>query len=565
MSVVGARNAASDRTGQLASELVRRSWTTASGAVVAELVEGLTAAVAFTRLAEVPGVLFLDSGLGGFGGPRDRGDEREAGGMPRPADAHGLARYSFLAADPLESIRCDGPGSPRQSREAMTELAAASARVAAPTIPGLPPFQGGYAGLISYDHGLGLLGLPQPAADPATPSLVMNLYDVVLAFDHLAGVAWLISQGFAHGGGVDGGPLRRRVRAMARADAMLERLARPAESMQTGSVSAVRRGRLPVSQGAPLPGHPGIVSTHSASTYEAMVLEAVELIRRGDIFQVNLAQRFAVASCPSAVELHLAAGRLNTAPFAACLDLNGVGLSAGDWIVSSSPERLVQLTAGSRQMARMHPIKGTRRVIHSPEADLFAGAELGGSDKDRAENVMIVDLVRNDLSRVCEPASVRVEALCRLERFAYVQHLVSIVAGRLRQGMDAVDCLTAVSPGGSVTGAPKQRACEIISALEGTARGPYCGSIGYLSCDGAADFNILIRSFVAADGCLTFSAGGGITVASDPADEYAESLHKAEGMLRVLEVVGGRAGAATAPGISRDARAPQAADRAGAV
>jgi para-aminobenzoate synthetase component 1 len=153
--------------------------------------------------------------------------------------------------------------------------------------------------------------------------------------------------------------------------------------------------------------------------------------------------------------------------------------------------------------------------------------------------VMIVDLVRNDLSRVCEPASVRVEALCRLERYAYVQHLVSVVAGQLLPSAGAVDCLAAVSPGGSVTGAPKRRACEIISELEGLARGPYCGSIGYLSCDGSADFNILIRTFVAAEGCLTFSAGGGITAASNPAEEYAETLHKAEGMLRVLQAVKG--------------------------
>jgi para-aminobenzoate synthetase component 1 len=177
-------------------------------------------------------------------------------------------------------------------------------------------------------------------------------------------------------------------------------------------------------------------------------------------------------------------------------------------------------------------------MIASPEADLYAGADLEASAKDRAENVMIVDLVRNDLARVCVPASVRVEALCRLERYRYVQHLVSIVAGRLRPGLGPLDAFEAAIPGGSVTGAPKHRACEIISALEGVARGAYCGSLGYLGLDGAADFNLLIRTLVVGPGTISFAAGGGITAASDPAAEHAESLHKAEGMLRVLDALG---------------------------
>jgi len=209
--------------------------------------------------------------------------------------------------------------------------------------------------------------------------------------------------------------------------------------------------------------------------------------------------------------------------------------------VSMSPERFLQ---AAQATVRMHPIKGTRRVTANPEADLYAGADLEASDKDRAENVMIVDLVRNDLAKVCRPETVRVEALCRLERYRYVQHLVSVVAGHLRPGCSVVDAILATIPGGSVTGAPKHRACEIISELEGVARGPYCGSLGYLGLDGAADFNLLIRTFVLADGVVNFSAGGGITTASVPAAEYAESLHKAEGMLRVLDTlgIGGNAG-----------------------
>ena len=496
-------------------------WTTASGGLVATLRPGVSAVECFGRLAKAPGLLFLDS---------------SPASQPLAAAANSLSRFSFLAADPLETIRCEQPASPEDARGPLDDVASRLAAIATPTIPGLPPFQGGYAGLLSYDHGLAVMGLVPPAASPATPSLVLSLYDVVLAFDHARESGWLISQGFSAAGQADGGPLGRQARAIARAESLLSRLDGPPGRLveQPASRPLARPAVVPAAQRVPLPGHAGIHATHTASDYGQMVADAVELIRRGDIFQVNLAQRFAAAACPEPHDLHLAARRINAAPFAAVLDLSGRGLAAGEWIVSSSPERLLQLTHGPRSVARMHPIKGTRRVIRSPEADLYAGADLDASEKDRAENVMIVDLVRNDLSRVCDAASVQVEALCRLERYAYVQHLVSVVAGRLRPGVSAVDCLAAVSPGGSVTGAPKRRACEIISELEGLARGPYCGSIGYLSCDAAADFSILIRTFVAADGSLTFSAGGGITVASDPADEYAETLHKAEGMLRVL-------------------------------
>jgi para-aminobenzoate synthetase component 1 len=255
----------------------------------------------------------------------------------------------------------------------------------------------------------------------------------------------------------------------------------------------------------------------------------IELVRAGDIFQVNLAQRLAVAATIDPVELHRRSRTLNPAPFAGFFD---AGTAT---IVSMSPERLLQVERGT---VRMHPIKGTRRMLASPEADLYAGEDLGQSEKDRAENVMIVDLVRNDLSRVCKPESVRVEALCRLERYRYVQHLVSIVAGRLRPGLNSLDAFDAAIPGGSVTGAPKHRACEIISQLEGFTRGAYCGSLGFIGFDGAADFNLLIRTFVVEPHSISFAVGGGITARSDPAAEYAETLHKAEGMLRVLASFG---------------------------
>ena len=366
----------------------------------------------------------------------------------------------------------------------------------------------------------GRLGLPTPAVrDPHVPLLALHVYDDVFANDHDLGRGWFISQGVPARDPVD-----RRARAAARLDALLA-----AAAAVPPAPPAARSDVAVPSDGHPLPGHPGVVSTHSRDAYLAMVRAGVEFVRAGDVFQVNLAQRFTLAAAVDPVAVYAAARRANPAPFAGYLDAGACT------IASTSPERFLQVGRG---VVRMHPIKGTRRVLSSPEADLFAGADLEASDKDRAENVMIVDLVRNDLARVCTPESVRVEALCRLERYRYVQHLVSIVAGRLRPGLGPLDAFEAAIPGGSVTGAPKHRACEIISSLEGVARGVYCGSLGYLGFDGTADFNLLIRTLVVAPGSISFAAGGGITAASDPAAEHAESLHKAEGMLRVLEVLG---------------------------
>jgi para-aminobenzoate synthetase component 1 len=182
------------------------------------------------------------------------------------------------------------------------------------------------------------------------------------------------------------------------------------------------------------------------------------------------------------------------------------------------------------------PIKGTRPRTAWPESSLFHGDDLLASEKDRAENIMIVDLLRNDLSRVCEPDSVQVPELCRLEVYEFVQHLVSVVRGRLSPGNSAWDLFRAAWPGGSITGAPKLRAMQIITELERIARGPYCGSLVYHGFDGTVDSNLLIRTMLVADGECTFSVGGGITLASEPAREYAETWHKAAGLLQALGI-----------------------------
>jgi para-aminobenzoate synthetase component 1 len=491
-----------------------RQWFTASGGLVAEAAAGVEPADVFRHVAGFPHPLFLDSAL------------VDATADQQPADAATVAprlgRYSFVAADPIHSVQVPanaGPAAAHDLSAALARVRQLLAELACPTIPGLPPFQGGVAGLLAYDCGLARLGIEPPAqASSPVPLLSLHVYDVVFAYDHDLRRGWFISQGVPAPG-----PLERQRRAA-------ERLAIFMAGCPRSAADTARAEQPPATATLAwarhqLAGHAGVFASQSPTSYREMVARGIDYVRAGDIFQVNLAQQFAVAGAVDPVELYMKAREINAAPFAGFFD-------AGDvQIASMSPERFLQVARG---VVRMHPIKGTRRMIASPEADLFAGDDLEASPKDRAENVMIVDLVRNDLARVCRPESVRVEALCRLERYRYVQHLVSIVAGRLRPTLSAVDALEAAIPGGSVTGAPKHRACEIISELEGVARGAYCGSLGYIGLDGTADFNLLIRTIVAAHSGLTFAAGGGITAASDPAAEHAESLHKAEGMLRVL-------------------------------
>ena len=501
---------------------IDRHWLTASGALVAEAAAGLEPPTVFAALARLRRPLFLDSAQ------TDR--QTDHAGDHVAAQTIRLGRHSFVAADPVHEVVLPADAAAADAAAIAPLLRALGRDLACPTIPGLPPFQGGVAGLVSYDYGLATLGLTPPGQRVAdVPLVALGVYDVVFAFDHDAGRGWFISQGVPAAG-----PMARARRATERLAALLAAAGAapqrvPAPDARSSAGGAPHPDDLPAWLPHQFANHPAVRGTHDPAAYRRMIEAGIDFVRAGDVFQVNLAQQFAVAADVDPVALYESARRLNAAPFAGYLDAGSVQ------IASMSPERFLQVTRG---LVRMHPIKGTRRIIDSPEADLYAGADLGQSAKDRAENVMIVDLVRNDLARVCAPETVRVEALCRLERYRYVQHLVSIVAGRLRRPATAWDAFAAAVPGGSVTGAPKHRACEIISALEGAARGAYCGSLGYVGFDGTADFNLLIRTFVVAPGRICFAAGGGITAASDPAAEHAESLHKAEGMLRVLAALG---------------------------
>ena len=405
--------------------------------------------------------------------------------------------------------------------------------------PDLPPFQGGGVGLWPYERGGAFERLPGakrlkiPGCGgpewmtsggwcvPRRPWWWEGIADWVLSWDHAVGRAWVVCHGGRHN-------LGDRHEAGKRYDWVRRRLefGPPPPSDPTGPAFVPD---LPE-----VPGFPGAFSPFTRAAYEAAVARAVEYVRAGDVFQVNLAQPLLVPR-PAGEDWRPLYDRLraeNPAPFAGAF---AQGPHAT--VLSASPERFLSVTpdAAGRGHVEARPIKGTRPRSSDPDEDAAAAAALLASEKDRAENVMIVDLLRNDLSKVCEPGSVRVPALCELESYASVHHLVSEVRGVLREGTDAWDLLAAAFPGGSITGAPKVRAMEIIHELEPFARGPYCGSMFRVGFDGAMDSSILIRTVQPHPaGFALVWVGGGVTAKSDPAAEYEETLHKAAATLRAL-------------------------------
>lgn len=462
----------------------------------------------FQRIAGLPHALFLDSAL-----------------RPAPAAANqSLGRYSSLTADPFETITArgacihiTGQAAAKYSGNPFKVFADRLERFRTQSILGLPPFQGGAAGLFGYDLGRHLEELPPaPRGDFQVPDLAIGLYDWTIAFDHALGRAWLISTGFP-----EQEPRRRLRRAKERMRSVKQRLSRDVAGPKQFAAPP-----LPCPEPSfSVPGIPRLVSNFDRAGYLRAVNRVIKYIEAGDCFQVNLAQRLLYPTTAPAIELY---GRLRTrnpAPFAAYFNL-------GDFaILSASPERFLRVENG---IVETRPIKGTRRRGETAEQDQATAAELLGSEKDRAENIMIVDLLRNDLGRVCAFGSIEVPAVCRLESFRHVHHLVSEVRGRLREDASAVDLLCAAFPGGSVTGAPKIRAMEIITELEPSARGAYCGSLGYVGFDGSMDMNILIRTMTQGRGWVQFAVGGGIVAESDPEREYEETWHKARGLIDAL-------------------------------
>jgi anthranilate synthase component 1 len=427
-----------------------------------------------------------------------------------------VGRYSFLGVNPALvltarngriSVGRNGEQELVEARDPLEAVKQVLSRYRIVRVPGLPRFVGGAVGTMSYDLVRYFERLPAIAHDDLDlPVCQFLITDSLVAFDHARHRLLVI----AHAS-LSGDPERDYAVACNKIDAIIARLRQPLT----------------------LPGAPAwrieddLRSNLSQTDFEAMVRQAKEYIAAGDIFQVVLSQRFERRTGAEPFSIYRALRMLNPSPYMVFLDLNDTQL------IASSPEMHVRLDGG---VAQLRPIAGTRRRGASEAEDQTLAQELLADPKERAEHVMLVDLGRNDLGRVCDYGSVHVPGLMSIERYSHVMHIVSSVQGQLRPGLDAFDLLRATFPAGTVSGAPKVRAMEIIEELESVCRGPYAGAIGYFGYDGNMDSCITIRTIVMRGQTAYIQAGAGIVADSDPAREYEETVNKARALAEAIKI-----------------------------
>ncbi len=450
---------------------------------------------AYLRLRDLPGSFLLESVEGGAQ----------------------VARFSVLGGAPRIVLECDGAtvtvtsaaGTHVEPGHPLAVLRRHLARYRAEPRSDLPPFVGGFLGYVGYDGVRLWERLPaRPPDDLGLPVFRLALMDTVVIFDHLRHTLRVVAAAF-----LDDGAEAAYRDARERIGAMLERLQGPRPPEPTAPLLDLQ---------------PRANVTPEA--YCAAVERAQEHIRAGDIFQVILSQRFAVpvpGLDPLALYRQLRV--VNPSPYMFLLETGAATL------VGSSPERLVRLEAGR---VEMRPLAGTRRRGRDTAEDEALAAALRADPKELAEHVMLVDLTRNDVGRIARYGSVRVTELMAVERYSHVMHLVSHVVGDLAPGREAWDVLQAVFPHGTVSGAPKVRAMELIDALEPVARGPYAGTVGYIGFDGALNTAITIRTVLVKDGTACVQAGAGIVADSVPQAEHEECVAKARGLIAAIERAG---------------------------
>ena len=464
--------------------------------LIEEIHTSLAPLEAFELFKEAPHSFFLDSGM----------------------DPQRLGRYSFMGSDPFLIMRSKGNKltltSPNKQKTEQGNpfdvLGSLLQTYRLDTAPAPVPFLGGAVGYLSYDLCHFIERLPSTAIDDLNlPESYFAFYDTILAFDNLENKAYIISTGFPE---LD--ESQRLKGAGIRLEEMKNRLS---------------SAHIPKDNSQGLEQQPEAVlrCNFTPENYIQAVNRAREYIIAGDIFQVNLSQRFEADLTIPPYELYRRLRQVNPAPFASYLNFDGIT------IVSASPERFLRVEG---DMVETRPIKGTRPRGRDAVEDALLAQELMQSVKDRAENVMIVDLERNDLGRVCQYGSIKVTELAILETFPTVFHLTSTVVGKLRPDNDRIGLLKATFPGGSITGAPKVRAMEIIDELEPTRRSVYTGAIGYLSFSDNLDLNIVIRTFLIKGNKAYFQVGGGIVYDSDAEAEYQETLDKAKALIQALRL-----------------------------
>lgn len=444
----------------------------------------------FAKIADWPWAVFLDSG--------------------QPMSQFG--RYDIMVANPFvrlvtngeQTVIVDGMGE-RSSKNDPFELLKETLspyRIAKTELP----FEGGAIGYFAYDLARRVEHLPSVSLDAENmPQMVVGIYDWAMVVDHQLRRTYLVSHGMNGETEVD-----------------------------WPSLCAIFDGPLMQATQADFKISSALQSNMDYTQYGAAFNRVKQYIHEGDCYQVNLAQRFSAHASGDAWTAYLALRDISPAPFMSYMNLGDAQSSLQ--VLSASPERFLQVHG---KHVETRPIKGTRPRSDNAVEDASNANDLQNSPKDRAENLMIVDLLRNDISKVCETGSVRADKLFALESFANVHHLVSTVKGKLAEDKTAIDLLRACFPGGSITGAPKFRAMEIIEELEPNRRGLYCGAIGYVGFDGNMDTNIAIRTAVYSDDEIRFYAGGGVVADSELAKEYRETLDKASSMLELIARFGG--------------------------
>lgn len=428
-------------------------------------------------------------------------------------------RYSFIGVDPFLIFRAKGTSIEIESKSGIKKLEGNPFLVLKDILDnyrvssdeGLPNFIGGAVGYIGYDCLHFFEEVPHRAPDDLLlPDIYFIFVDVVIAFDHIENKIKIITLiPFSKNNG------KFYDEAADKIEKVLEKL----KSSNSYGLDKIQTNSHCNGE---------VKSNFTKHKFESIVRKAKEYIKAGDIYQANLSHRFWTKCDAPAFELYKALRHINPSPFACFLDFGDLK------IVSSSPERLLKVDGKDVQT---RPIAGTRPRGGNSKEDLEKTLELILSDKERAEHIMLVDLERNDLGRVCEYGTVRVNELMALEEYSHVIHIVSNVQGRLKEGSDRFDLIRAAFPGGTITGCPKVRCMEIIDELEPVARGPYTGSVGYLSFNGDMDLNIIIRTFVIKGQDAFVQVGAGIVADSDPTREYYETLYKAEALLKALKMV----------------------------
>ena len=415
-----------------------------------------------------------------------------------------IGRYSFLGANPRTVIRVA-----KGDADALRSVEAEMAKFRPVTVPGLPRFTGGAVGFLGYEYIHQIEpSVSQPDRnDLGTPALCFMITDTILIFDRVSQTIKVVSNAHIE----TGKPEAAYDQAAAQIERLLSQLAQP-----------IPQRPLEFQRD---PALPAVTSNLTRPRYTEMIASAQEYIKAGDIIQVVLAQRFATQTQAAPLDIYRALRSINPSPYMFLLDF-------GDFqLVGASPE--VHVRCEDRHV-EIRPIAGTRWRGKTPDEDLRLEKELLADEKERAENLMLVDLARNDIGRVCDFGSVKVDEFMTIERYSHVMHIVSNVTGQLQAAHNAYDLMRATFPAGTVSGAPKVRAMQIISELEATQRGPYAGAVGYFGFTGNLDSCITLRTALLKNGTAYVQAGGGIVADSDADYEFNETVNKSKAMLKAI-------------------------------